>query len=172
MDDIINKLASHPLSPAMQDVMQRVRQVGLHKIAAAQYGYDDFTLAHAVLELGTKLAYQHLKQQKIATGMRALQSLEADNTVKLSNVFRLKDMKSMMPKAEQAAPALRPGAMFGSGQQATVGGNLSRTVPVDVGAGKRTLQKKPQTLQQHTGNAPPIPLARREHVGIPEVPRG
>jgi len=88
MENIITKLGSQTsLSPAMLNVVQGVRQVGLHKIAAQMRGQDAFGLEHAVFELGTKLAYNYLKQQKIASGIRSLKTLEAQGDIKLAAGF-------------------------------------------------------------------------------------
>jgi len=86
-DYIMEKLGQAELSPALQHVVNKVKSAGLHKDAANMRGMEEFTLRDAVLELSTKLAYNYLKSQKIASGMRALQALEASGDVKLAAGF-------------------------------------------------------------------------------------
>lgn len=100
-DLIMEKLGSQSLSPAMQTVMLRAKSAGLHKIAANMRGVDNFTFRDAVLELSTKLAYDHLKRQKIASGMRALRALEASGDIKLAALKRA----AFFPAAGAAATA-------------------------------------------------------------------
>jgi len=76
-DNIMAKLASDQInvSPAMRDIMQRVRQAGLHKVAAQINGVPEFTLRTAASELGFQLLKSHLKHTKIAAGLRAYDAL-------------------------------------------------------------------------------------------------
>ena len=73
------------LNPAILDIINRTRVVGLHKVAAHISNRPEFTLRDAVQELGTKLAYEHLKNQKIASGLGSLRELQGAGIVKLSN---------------------------------------------------------------------------------------
>lgn len=71
------------MSPAMRDVMQRVREVGLHKVAAQIHNQPEFTLKVAAQVLGTELMRQHYKFSKVAAGIRALQALDQTGEITL-----------------------------------------------------------------------------------------
>jgi len=75
------------LNPAILDIVNRTRVVGLHKVAAHITERDEFTLRDAVQELGTKLAYDYLKNQKIASGLGSLRELHNADIVKFA-MFR------------------------------------------------------------------------------------
>lgn len=87
-DQLITELtAKHAqLSPAVHRVIAGTRQLGLHKVAAFSSNAAEYNLQNVIYELGTKLAYDHLKRQKIASGLRSLNDLEQDNVIKLANV--------------------------------------------------------------------------------------
>lgn len=119
---IMDKLGSRGLSPAMQDVVLRAKSAGLHKIAATMRGQEEFTFRNAILELSTKLAYDHLKQQKIASGMCSLRALEASGAIKLSSMARMPQpgqnamtIMEQIAKKSKGAPAPMP-ATLGGGQ--------------------------------------------------------
>lgn len=76
-ENLMAKLASQQLQlpPAMQDVMQRVREVGLHKVAAQMHGMPEFGVRQAAELIGSSLVRAHLRQTKIAAGLRAYDAL-------------------------------------------------------------------------------------------------
>jgi len=84
-DQLLEKLgnAQVNLSPAMNDLMQRVREVGLHKVAAHTHGVSRFTIKTAAWYIGKELTRQHLKYSKIASGIRALQALDQSGEITL-----------------------------------------------------------------------------------------
>jgi len=84
-DQLLQKLGSTQLnlSPSINDLMLRVRQVGLHKVAAQMHGVPEFTFKAAAQILGTQLMHHHLKFSKIASGIRALQALDQSGEITL-----------------------------------------------------------------------------------------
>lgn len=88
-DAIMYKLSSTALNlnPHMQDVIQRVRETGLHKAAAPLYGMHEVTLKTAVDYLGTALIQQHLKHQKIASGIDSYAVLTGEKTAGLKDIW-------------------------------------------------------------------------------------
>jgi len=81
-DALMHKLGSSELtfSPQMQDVMQRVREAGLHKVAAPLYDLPGVTLKTAVHSLGISLLQQHYKYQKIASGLESYAFINGEKT--------------------------------------------------------------------------------------------
>lgn len=81
-DALMQKLGSSELtfSPQMQDVMQRVRETGLHKVAAPLYDLPDMTLKTAVHSLGISMLQQHYKYQKIASGLESYAIVNGEKT--------------------------------------------------------------------------------------------
>ena len=88
-DAIMHKLSSAELtlSPQMQDVIQRVRETGLHKVAAPLYGIDELTLKTAVQQLSTSLLAQHYKYQKIASGLESYAVVNGEKTAGLPEML-------------------------------------------------------------------------------------
>lgn len=78
--------AQLPMGPALQDLMQRVREVGLHKIAAHTHKVPEFTFKTAALHIGTELVRQHLKFSKVASGISALRTLNQNGGISLEKV--------------------------------------------------------------------------------------
>lgn len=65
----LNKIAHNPV---IQDVLQRIREAGLHKVASHMYGLEQVDLRSVVTKLGQDLMYHQLKHRKIAEGLRDL----------------------------------------------------------------------------------------------------
>lgn len=141
INDITEKLAANynQLSPSVLSVVSRARTVGLHKIAAQLRNKKDFGLEDAVRELSTKLAYEYLKQQKIASGLSSLRDLHTDDTVKLSGLLRIgggvaEDItKTLATKARPSVPLV--GAF---GKNKVVEGAMTATRPSRMGFPKPT----------------------------------
>lgn len=76
-DVLMAKLASQDfkLNPNLQDVMQRVREVGLHKVAAQMHNVPEFNIRVAVENLGMQLCLGELRREKIASGLQAYNAL-------------------------------------------------------------------------------------------------
>jgi hypothetical protein len=74
---LMTKLSSEKihLGPNLQDVMQRVREVGLHKVAAKLHDVPELDIKTAANILGARLLEAHLRQTKIAAGLRAYDAL-------------------------------------------------------------------------------------------------
>lgn len=78
-DQLIEKIASSELrlNPHVLSVVERVRQLGLHKTAAVLNGVDgEIGLRSAVGSLGARLVLKHAKYAKIAAAVDALNSLD------------------------------------------------------------------------------------------------
>lgn len=71
-DEILRKIAQHP---ALVDTMQRVRERGLHKVAAVMYELPEVNLPSVVQKLGAALYESHLRQQQIQKGIDAYKLL-------------------------------------------------------------------------------------------------
>jgi hypothetical protein len=69
------KAASIAHSPIVSDVVSRVRQAGLHKVAAHMHAVPEFTLKTAAQILGTKLVEQNARYSKIAQGLAAFNAV-------------------------------------------------------------------------------------------------
>ena len=95
------KLAEHKLtfSPPILDLMQRVREHGLHKVASHLYNTKEFNVKVAVQLLGERLYTKDKKYQKIASGLRVLKVLEELEATKTANIGR-------MPTALNRNPSL------------------------------------------------------------------
>ncbi len=63
-------------NPVIQDVLQRVREAGLHKVASQMYNLEQIDLKSVITKLGQDLVYHQLKHKKIAEGLRDLQRSE------------------------------------------------------------------------------------------------
>lgn len=116
-EQLLEKLGNVQLnmSPALTDLMQRVREVGLHKIAARMHNIPEFNIKAAAQLLGTKLVHQHFKYSKIASGIRALQALDQSGEITLE--------KTAMPPLPAAA--MRGGGGFSKAMlEAGSGGRL------------------------------------------------
>lgn len=72
-DDALQKVA---LNPAIRDVMQRVREAGLHKVARHLYNVEEVNLKTSLEKLGHDLFYNHLRHQKIRKGLEAYAKIE------------------------------------------------------------------------------------------------
>jgi len=72
-ENSLRKIAQNVI---IQDTLQRVREVGLHKVAAKLEGLPEINLKTAATHLGTALLHHHAKFQKINSGLDALQFLE------------------------------------------------------------------------------------------------
>jgi len=70
---ILQKLAHHPV---LRDTVLRVRQVGLHKVAAQLHDMREVTLQSAVQKIGTDLYKSHLKHKQIEKGLDAYRLIE------------------------------------------------------------------------------------------------
>jgi hypothetical protein len=71
----------------MRDIVRRVRETGLHKVAAPLYGFNDLSLKNAVQHLSTEMLKQHRKYASISSGLEAYASLTDDKTASLKNVW-------------------------------------------------------------------------------------
>lgn len=109
-DLLLNTLTAKTaqLSPSVLDIVNRTRTLGLHKVAAHTHNCVEYGLQDVIRELGTKLAYAHLKHQKIASGLESLRELHQDQTVKLS-LFRHSGtaVSSLLTAAKQAPLPLK-----------------------------------------------------------------
>ena len=72
IEDLGAKAAS--FNAPTEDLLQRVREAGLHKVAEGMYGVE-MSLCNAVQELGTKLAYKARKQACVQSGIEALKGV-------------------------------------------------------------------------------------------------
>jgi hypothetical protein len=133
------------LNPAVLDIINRTRVVGLHKVAAHITNRDEFTLRDAIQELGTKLAYEHLKNQKIASGLGSLRELHNADIVKLSNLGRMfgkgtaETWQNLMPRAmRKPAPgaSVMPPHLSGGGTVGPLPKNTAPTVAERVPMGR------------------------------------
>jgi len=73
-DDMLHKIANQP---ALLDIMQRVRERGLHKVAAVMYQMPEVNLPTVVHKLGAALYESRLRQQQIQKGIDAYRLLHA-----------------------------------------------------------------------------------------------
>jgi len=105
-DAIMHKLSSAELtlSPQMQDVIQRVRETGLHKVAAPLYGVDEVTLKTAVQQLSTAWLAQHYKYQKIASGLDSYAIVNGEKTAGPRDIWNAVQSR-FLGKAPAAAEA-------------------------------------------------------------------
>lgn len=152
------------LSPAVLDIINRTRVVGLHKVAAHITNRDEFTLRDAIQELGTKLAYEHLKNQKIASGLGSLRELHNADIVKLSSLGRMigkgttETWQNLMPRAMRKSP---PGAP--AMPHLLPGGGTASPFPSSVTpAGRPSINPK-QTMRGAN--------LRRDEMGMPAMGR-
>jgi len=85
-DLIMQKLANQHLGlpPALRDVMQRVREQGLHKTAGYMYGVPEITLKEAATIIGVKLAHMQAKHARVQRGLHKLALLEAAGDISIS----------------------------------------------------------------------------------------
>ena len=124
------------LNPAILDIINRTRVVGLHKVAAHISNRTEFTLRDAVQELGTKLAYEHLKNQKIASGLGSLRELQGAGIVKLStSIGRMHNgaWQDMLTAAKRRTPApgasVMPSHLSGGGKVGPLPVNAAHAAP-------------------------------------------
>lgn len=117
-EQIMEKVAATHLnmSPAMQDVILRVKTAGLHKAAAPFIGTSEICIKTATQYLGTELLRQHYKYQKIASSLDALAALDGEKTANMAAILgKLKGLvspsavagTSAMSTAAKAAPRVR-----------------------------------------------------------------
>ncbi len=85
-ETLMTKIASEQihLGPSLRDVMQRVRETGLHKVAAQMHGVPELDIKTAASILGNRLLLAHLRQTKIAAGLRAYDALVEAGDVPLA----------------------------------------------------------------------------------------
>lgn len=95
-------------SAAVQDFVARIPNHGMHKIAATLYGLDEVDLYTAVQALGTKLAYESLRRQKLNEGLASYGVV-----TKQANFFR-----SLLGKTKQTAPEAAQGVAQTAGAAA------------------------------------------------------
>lgn len=115
----------HNASPAFHDVMQRTREVGLHKVAARLHAVPQFTFKTAAQVLGTQLIQSHLRFNKVATGIRALQALDQAGDITIQKVARAGALSKAMLEAGSGGNLITPEllqAARGGGSQAARGG--------------------------------------------------
>lgn len=105
-DLLLNQLTTKraQLNPHVLDIVLRTRQLGLHKVAAHTNNCAEYGLAEVIRDLGTKLAYAHLKQQKIASGLGSLRELQLANIIKLSNQQTLQAIRNLPSLGRQMGP--------------------------------------------------------------------
>lgn len=94
-------------SAPLRDVVQRVREVGLHKVAADLHGVPEFNIKTAVAVLGQRLLLNQARYEKIASGIRALNALDEGGDVKLAEFKPLKELKVETPDIPKA-PGMDP----------------------------------------------------------------
>jgi len=142
---LYNKTAQ--LNPAVLDIINRTRVVGLHKVAAHITNRDEFTLRDAIQELGTKLAYEHLKNQKIASGLGSLRELQGAGIVKLSTSIGMmsghgatETWKDLLTRASMRKPvpgaAVMPSHLSGGGTVGPLPGGAASAVAERVPMGR------------------------------------
>jgi hypothetical protein len=122
LNTLVTKQAQ--FSPSVLDIVARTRALGLHKVAAHTHNCAEYGLPEVIKELGTKLAYAHLKQQKIASGLTSLRDLHADNTIKLADIGRWINKGTQLQNLLQTGRRkVAPGSLIHPGQ--TIGGSSS-----------------------------------------------
>jgi hypothetical protein len=154
------------LSPALQDVVQRVKKAGLHKVAEQFYG-QEVTLPYAASKLGSQLVQNHRKFSKVASGIAALKELSAAGDIdleKAASMFNLRNLKQMVPKAPAAQKAAPIPTELG-GRAAQHGNIFAGAAPAQAtpphlarkGLGKTTLR----------GDLPAVKPLEDYHRGLP-----
>lgn len=110
------------LSPPLQDLMQRVRENGLHKVAAPLNAMPEFTFKNVITKLGEQMCLSQLKHQKIATGLRDLSRLAKQGSIAamptLANPNTQRKVLELAKQQVAKAPQLGPG-QIGKGRIAT-----------------------------------------------------
>lgn len=144
-ESIFKKLSETHLSmsPPLRDTLQRVRETGLHKVAAQEHGVPSFGIKEAAEVLGRRLVFNRLKQEKIASGLAALGALSCQGDVKLASIGSR--MMQMGGKAlKRAKPPPIPAAAMRGAQK-----------------GSPTLMSGGKNLMRSGAKPPPIPAAAR-----------
>jgi hypothetical protein len=110
-DKLMEKVSSAELhmSPALQDVMARVRTVGLHKAAAAVNGMPEITVKTAAQRLGARLVERHRRYEKIASGLQSLVFIEKTAVLPFMGLGAVG-----AHRANPEDPAYMEGAMLGA----------------------------------------------------------
>lgn len=94
-------------NPAFKQIVQKVRENGLHKVAEHLYG-EEITIKLAVQNIATQWIYNERKYQKIASGLAALNNVET--LQKKGQMFRMMagGVKRALPEAGKAIEATMP----------------------------------------------------------------
>lgn len=156
------------LSPAMRDVVNRVKSAGLHKVASSFYGRE-LSMPIAAGTLGTKLVKHRYNFDKIASGIAALKELEAAGDVSLrknASMFNLKTMKKVIPEAAEGAAKKE--------MPATVGGKAVKDHG-DIFANVAQQEEIPEHLARKglgkttvRGELPAVKPLEEYHIGMPK----
>ena len=143
-EHLLEKLASTQLnvSPAVADLMQRIRETGLHKVAAHMHNVPEFTFKTATQILGTQLIHQHLKFSKIASGIRALQALDQSGEITLEKTAGPPPIPAAALKGLRSAGAEAGGAARGAARAA------AKPPPIPAAAKKAPSAETTSALQE------------------------
>jgi hypothetical protein len=175
-EQLLEKLgnAQVNLNPAMHDLMQRVREVGLHKVAAHTHRVSKFTLKTAAWYIGKELTRQHMKFSKIASGIRALQALDQSGEISLEKIGKTVSSRTMARlvaervakgKAQQAAAAAKSG-----GPRAIQDAINMSAESGGVSEAAQLLKEVPKIMKGRQAIPPPIPpAALRQRPPMPEM---
>jgi hypothetical protein len=60
----------------VRDTVQRVRETGLHKVAAKMHGVPEINIKTAMAEMGKALYAHHMKHRAIRSGLHAFEFLD------------------------------------------------------------------------------------------------
>lgn len=110
--------ADLPVNAHIMNIINKVRETGLHKVAGDLQGIEDFNIRTAAEHLASKMLYTHYKYQKIAQGLEAYPDDEYD-FYKQANIFRNLWNRAQAgftqgsAAGRQAAQAARPRGLAG-----------------------------------------------------------
>ena len=133
LEHLMQKLSDSPefnMSLPMWSVINRVSQVGLHKVAAPLLGLPEITLKTAAQHLGVRLYRNHLKSKKIASALESLAYLEDTGVITKDASVQLRPTPNMrntagnlLRAAQHEAPRMEqmPHALGGAINQGTPG---------------------------------------------------
>jgi len=94
-------------NPAFQQIIRQVQENGLHKMGEHLHG-EDFSLKTAIQHLATQQIYNDLKQQKIASGLKSLNQIDAFK--KKASMFRMTErgVERILPEVAKAVESKLP----------------------------------------------------------------
>lgn len=164
-DDIFEKLSNQQLNfnPSLKDVMQRVREVGLHKVAAQIHGTKEFGFKEAAQALGTRLVEHHLKYAKVNEGIKALNRLAENGDVDLSKSAGM--MSNVMSKLKPAAKGADDPFMAAAGKETAgfAGEGAARQARPEFQAAQELSPNAQQYLNQPSGQT--VQQAAKKQLG-------